>query len=100
VWVTRLEAALPRKALGEDLSLAPTDSQQLVDNWMQAGKAENDPCASRVVAPLGLATDPGDGGGPATRERTQQMLIMAGAAMMLAAIARRAQRLSMARTMR
>ncbi|WP_437683430.1 DUF2330 domain-containing protein [Sorangium sp. So ce131] len=92
VWVTRLEAFLPREALAEDLQIAPVASQSAVDNWKQAGKATNDPCADSAVAPLLDKLPPRDGGGPASRERTRQMMIAFGAAIALAAVARRALR--------
>jgi hypothetical protein len=57
VWLTRLEANLPRAALGRDLNLqpAPADKQLPLDNWIQVQKSTGDPCGtgSGSVAILG-----------------------------------------------
>ncbi|MFT3768713.1 MAG: hypothetical protein QM820_24975 [Minicystis sp.] len=42
VWVTRLEADLPRLALATDLALKPADSQLAVSNSLQAPTGIND----------------------------------------------------------
>ena len=44
LWLTRLEANLPRAALATDLELEPEITQSAVDNWMVAGQAQNAPC--------------------------------------------------------
>lgn len=43
VWVTRLEANLPREALDTDLALAAEPTQNAVDNWMVAQSDKNLP---------------------------------------------------------
>ncbi|APR80611.1 Hypothetical protein A7982_05958 [Minicystis rosea] len=42
VWVTRLEADLPRLALASDLTLVPAEAQNAVSNMLQAPKGIND----------------------------------------------------------
>jgi hypothetical protein len=44
VWVTRLEANLPRAALAADLALTPADNQVPVAGWLVAEKALSEPC--------------------------------------------------------
>src|SRR5262249_11479418 len=44
VWVTRLEADLPRSALASDLTLTPDEAQLAVSNWHQASKSIGSPC--------------------------------------------------------
>lgn len=46
VWVTRLEANLPRSELSSDLTLAATPSQAKVANWHVAPQSANPPCVS------------------------------------------------------
>ncbi len=54
VWITRLEAELPRSALATDLILEAADSQQLVENRLLATNTTGDPCAAgSVAAPIG-----------------------------------------------
>ena len=56
VWLTRLEADLPRRALGADLGLQASMSQAVVDNWMFASTYTGDPCspgAAPVPPPRG-----------------------------------------------
>jgi hypothetical protein len=63
VWVTRLEANLPRAALATDLVLQAAASQEAVDNLMQARSAKNTDalCGSQAaVVPESKA----DGRGP------------------------------------
>lgn len=45
VWVTRLEANLPKSALSYDLSLRAASDQAYVDNWIFSGGYTGDPCA-------------------------------------------------------
>jgi len=46
VWLTRLEANLPRAALSKDLDMKPAAQQTPVDNFIQAKGAVGDPCPS------------------------------------------------------
>jgi len=64
VWLTRLEANLPRAALDQDLNLAAADSQDEVENWLIPTKAENNPCPlaedQTSLIPPRPPIDPGD----------------------------------------
>jgi hypothetical protein len=54
VWITRLEAELPREGLAKDLTLraAPAEKQEPVSNWIQAKIAVNaDSQCADLVAP-------------------------------------------------
>ncbi|MBM4357728.1 MAG: DUF2330 domain-containing protein [Deltaproteobacteria bacterium] len=54
VWVTRLEANLPRAALGSDLMLEAADAQEVVAHRLVVAKSVNDPCGpsgAAMVAP-------------------------------------------------
>jgi hypothetical protein len=53
VWLTRLEANLPRAALAEDLLVEPAGNQQSVDNMMQAvnGTHTELACPGSAVVP-------------------------------------------------
>jgi len=57
VWVTRLEANLPRAALDQDLNLEGANEQTPVGNWIVAGQATNNQCpvASAAAAAQGGA---------------------------------------------
>ena len=44
VWLTRLEAALPRTALSQDLTLAAATPQDWVENNLVAAHVVNEPC--------------------------------------------------------
>jgi len=44
VWVTRMEASLPRAALDQDLVLGASLQQSPVSNWVQAENHQNAPC--------------------------------------------------------
>jgi hypothetical protein len=64
VWVTRLESALPRAALADDLQLTPVNPQAGVENWHTAQRATNNSCplASAPVMPprdRGARSQPG-----------------------------------------
>ena len=50
VWVTRLEANLPREALDTDLAIAADLSQAPVTNWMIAGNDANLPTCNPPAA--------------------------------------------------
>jgi hypothetical protein len=55
VWLTRLEANLPRAALAKDLSLTPSASQSEVSNYMQANQGINeDGLCPAQVPPLSM----------------------------------------------
>lgn len=65
VWVTRLEANLPREALAEDLMIGAEMTQEPVTNWMIAGNDENMPtCNTGTQQPQANPTldDEGSGG--------------------------------------
>lgn len=52
VWVTRLEASLPRAALASDLTLAAASSQDSVAHRISVARSINSPCpSSSFVAP-------------------------------------------------
>ncbi len=84
VWLTRLEAQLPRAALGVDLALTPAAAQLPIDNWIRAERTVGDACPSGVVATLG-----GSKNGPRRGDFAAIGLLALG----LAAVARRAARL-------
>jgi hypothetical protein len=83
VWLTRLEAQLPRAALGADLALVPAAQQLPIDNWIRAESSSGDACPSGVVASLG-----GSKNGPRRGDFAAVGLLALG----LAAVARRAAR--------
>jgi hypothetical protein len=63
VWITRLDAELPRTALATDLQLEAADEQRAVENRHLTDNTTNDPCApGAVTAPLGK--NKGRGGFP------------------------------------
>jgi Uncharacterized protein conserved in bacteria (DUF2330) len=68
VWVTRLEANLSRKALGQDLIVEADAQQTPVTNWMIAGKDANlPPCNPPSAAPTpAVQASPGVGCGCTT----------------------------------
>lgn len=49
VWVTRLEANLPRAALSQDLVVEPASAQAFVQHRVFVDKTINDPCASSAA---------------------------------------------------
>jgi hypothetical protein len=58
VWITRLEANLPRTALETDLTVGAESVQASVSNWMVAASNVNEPaCASDVQPQPEPATD-------------------------------------------
>lgn len=68
VWITRLEAFLPRTALATDLEVEPAEAQTPVENWLKPGKILHETEACRQAldgagAPLLLGSG-GRGGGP------------------------------------
>ena len=67
VWLTRLEANLPRAALGNDLVLQPSSAQTSVDNMHQAriGTNVDSFCGDGSTAPtVGGGKNNGSGRGP------------------------------------
>ena len=52
VWLTRLEANLPRAALTSDLALAPAAEQVRVEGWITASRVDNSPCPAAGAAGL------------------------------------------------
>jgi hypothetical protein len=85
VWVTRLEANLPRAALGTDLTLAPAEHQGQVDNRLTARVAVGAEEFCGAATPVRFD--------PAARGRTQVLILGAGLLALLAAFARRRSRL-------
>lgn len=85
VWLTRLEANLPREALDVDLDLIPAASQQPVDNWIGARVAVNADAFCGSAAPTIRTGPPAPGKGPLVG------LGVAGVAL-AAALARRMRR--------
>ena len=69
VWLTRLEANLPRAALTADLEIQASATQTDVENWLTAGKAENAPCPLAAVAVASSDRDRGGGGAPGPGRR-------------------------------
>lgn len=53
VWLTRLEAELPRSALASDLRLKPADQQLPIDNWIRITGSVGDPCTTVVSGVIG-----------------------------------------------
>jgi hypothetical protein len=93
VWLTRLEAELPRSALGRDLDLGPADDQEAVTNWLQAriGLHEEEFCGSSMVQPV--LPRGGDAGG----RRTGGLVGLGAVGLALAAwLSRRAPALPLA----
>ncbi|KYF91368.1 hypothetical protein BE20_14935 [Sorangium cellulosum] len=86
VWLTRLEANLPRAALDTDLVLSPA-KQERVDNWMRARLSVH----AEVLCGAALPLVDGD---RASRTRGQGTLVgmTLGALALAAAIARRGAR--------
>lgn len=85
VWLTRLEANLPRAALDTDLVLAPAASQEPVSNQLTARVSVN------VEAFCGAATPVVDDDGTSRRRGKLVGLTLGGLAL-LAAVARRGAR--------
>lgn len=56
VWLTRLDADLPRAALAKDLVLKPADKQLPVENWIRVTGSTGDACPS-AVPPAILGSD-------------------------------------------
>jgi hypothetical protein len=84
VWVTRLEANLPREALDSDLILEAADHQQPLSNILTARVAIGAEAVCGSATPVRL--DPGD------RTRTEVLLVSGGLLAMIAALARRRSR--------
>lgn len=90
VWVNRLEADLPRAALGIDLAIQAHADQVEVENWLPASTATNAPCP---VVKAGVALPPSKTkGDPGDRQRRNQ--VAAGLTLLFAAsmLVRRAMR--------
>lgn len=81
VWVTRLEAELPREALNADLELGPSN-QISVSNLLIADSYLYPPCEVAAATPA-LAGRGGGRGGPRT------LLLLVSGALLAAAIGRR-----------
>jgi hypothetical protein len=64
VWVTRLEATLPRAALGKDLVLAPATEQVVKPGAIQATLGVDPPCPIKIQEPDLLSSKHGDSPSP------------------------------------
>lgn len=65
VWITRMEANLPRAALDADLLLEAADTQNVVENRFFAVQSENHPCPEQAGAlRFGKPKGPTFPGGP------------------------------------
>lgn len=87
VWITRLEAELPREALANDLELAPA-TQQPVSNLLVAGSFTNPPCE----VDTSFAAAPPAAGSSSRRNGGRIGFLGAAALLLVAAIARRLAR--------
>jgi hypothetical protein len=90
VWLTRLEANLPRAALNLDLNLQGSQLFGEVENWLTAPTPLNPPCQLAASPVL-----PGNRGGPtggSSRQRTRLALFAVTLAALGVAFARRMQR--------
>jgi len=67
VWLTRLEANLPRAALTADLELQATAVQDAVENWLTASELVNPPCTLAAVPVAPPPRGGGDAQGPRRR---------------------------------
>jgi hypothetical protein len=87
VWITRIEADLPRSALKDDLVVQAASDQAKVDNLKSAGIAKN---IEAICGSDGFVVPPGtsiDRSGPKGREN---LIVLVGLGLMsLAALARR-----------
>jgi hypothetical protein len=64
VWITRLEANLPRAELATDLTIGAEETQGSVSNWLVATQNENLPCTPGAAAPPNNTDiEPSDGSG-------------------------------------
>lgn len=87
VWLTRIEADLPRAALGQDLAVQPAATQTAVDNLKVAGVAKNVEviCGSEgFVVPPGTPTDQRGRGG-----RDELLILVTLGLLSIASVARR-----------
>jgi hypothetical protein len=94
VWVTRLEASLPRAALAQDMNLE-AGSQAFVENWFYPAKTTNDPCATALNAEV--FTRPAQAQARADVQRKNRLAL--GGAVLLAvaaAVGRRRRRAPLA----
>jgi hypothetical protein len=84
VWLTRIEADLPREVLSKDLTLEAAPEQAAVESWLYPPKSENAPCPT--IAAGSIVSRRGDAPSRGT--------ILAGSviALIAAATARRAGR--------
>ena len=55
MWLTRIDANLPRAALGTDLQLSAADSQARVENRIHAQVDETEACAQVGGIPAGFS---------------------------------------------
>ena len=87
VWLTRIEASLPRAALANDLIVQPAETQTTVDNLKIASVAKN----VDVVCGTGSALVPlGTNGGKSGPRGGENLVVLVGLGLLsLAAFARR-----------
>ena len=58
VWLTRVEANLPRLALQKDLTVEASPQQMTVENWHSPTLTQNPPCAQGAAAPIAPVRPP------------------------------------------
>jgi hypothetical protein len=85
VWLTRLEANLPRAALSADLQLQASATQAQVSNIMNLTQSTGDGCAPAAAGPMAAAAR-------RAALRSRIALVAVALAALAAAIARRAAR--------
>ncbi len=86
VWLTRLEANLPRAALSDDLVLGAAGDQSPVENWIVAADGIN---ASCPLAGAAAADASGKGGGGGKRGARSLLVLVAGLFVAAAVVRRR-----------
>jgi hypothetical protein len=89
VFLTRLEASLPRAALATDLILQAAEVPTEVTNWFDVKHAVNEPCDN--IAASVLVAGPRSGGG-GTQQRNRNAMYLAIMAALGAALVRRVRR--------
>jgi hypothetical protein len=77
VWLTRLEANLPRAALKQDLELEAAAQQSSISNWMVAEDAVNEPCP--VASNAAAMVPPSNQRGHSTRDIALTLAVLATA---------------------
>lgn len=87
VWLTRIEANLPRAALGQDLIVQPSATQKAVNNLKVAAVAKN---AEVICGSEGVVVPPGTPKDQRRRGGGEQLLVLAALGLLsIASVARR-----------